>query len=438
MGKTVRKIESISAIQQPNKRVAAYARVSSGKDAMLHSLSAQVSYYSDYIQRKPGWRFVGIYADEALTGTKDTRPEFQRLLADCRAGKIDLILTKSISRFARNTLTLLETTRELKALGVNVYFEEQGISTISGEGEMILTLLASVAQEESRAVSENCKWRIRSRFQNGELVSLRGMYGYSITKGMVGINPEQAAIVRMIFADYIAGLGCGLISKKLREMAVPGYRSGVWSPKRVLSILKNEKYAGNALLQKRYVIDHLSKKEVHNNGVLPQYYAEETHPAIISVDTFEAAQAILASSRAKVKAGETAYGRYPFSGMITCGQCGKHYRRKVTAGKAFWSCSTYNQLGKAVCPSKQIPEETLYTLTCEVLCQQTFDEDGFKKQIFGMCIPSANMVIYTFADGREVEAVWKARSRSESWTDEMRQQARDRGRRNPTWQEQSQ
>ena len=148
-------------------RVAAYARVSSGKDAMLHSLSAQVSYYSDLIQKHPGWQYCGVYADEALTGTKDTRENFQRLLNDCRAGKIDLIITKSISRFARNTVTLLETVRELKLLGINVYFEEQNIYALSADGELMMTILASYAQEESRSASENQKWRIRSNFQNG-------------------------------------------------------------------------------------------------------------------------------------------------------------------------------------------------------------------------------------------------------------------------------
>lgn len=149
------------------KRVAAYCRVSTGKDAMLHSLSAQVSHYSSYIQARPGWEYAGVYADEAFTGTKNERPKFQQMLSDCRAGKIDLILTKSISRFARNTLTMLETVRELKTLGVDVFFEEQNIHSMSGDGELMLTILASFAQEESRSVSDNCKWRIRKDFSEG-------------------------------------------------------------------------------------------------------------------------------------------------------------------------------------------------------------------------------------------------------------------------------
>lgn len=426
MAKTIRKLQHPAALQPKRKRVAAYARVSSGKDAMLRSLSAQVSYYSELIQSREDWEFAGIYADEALTGTKDTRPEFQRLLTDCRAGLIDMVVTKSISRFARNVLTLLQTTRELKALGVDVFFEEQNIHTNSGEGEMILTLLASVAQEESRATSENCKWRIRSQFKNGELANLRFLYGYTIRKGVVTINEEEAAVVQRIFMDYLSGLGCGQITKNLRDAGIPSLRGGAWTPERVRDILKNEKYAGNALLQKKYVADHLTKKEVRNKGELTMFYAECTHPAIIGKGIFEQVRARMEANRRKNKAGETPGCKYPFSGLITCGQCGKHYRRKITAGKPVWICATFNQLGKAYCPSKQIPEDTLCALTCKVLGLESFDEEVFKRRITALRIPSPNHVIYTFADGTEAATEWRDRSRRDSWTEEMRRQARER------------
>ncbi|EYE89105.1 resolvase, partial [Fervidicella metallireducens AeB] len=177
MQRKVIKLDSKIIKPISKKRVAAYARVSSGKDAMLHSLSAQISYYSSFIQKHIEWEFAGVYADEAITGTKDERPEFQRMLDDCRMGKIDMIITKSISRFARNTVTLLETVRELKDLNVDVYFEKENIHSLSGDGELMLTILASFAQEESRSVSENIKWRIRKGFKEGELVNLRFMYG---------------------------------------------------------------------------------------------------------------------------------------------------------------------------------------------------------------------------------------------------------------------
>jgi len=188
------------------KRVAAYARVSNGKDSMLHSLSAQVSYYSKLIQKTPGWDYAGVYADEALSGTKDTRGEFQKMLADCRAGKIDLIITKSISRFARNTVTTLQTIRELRVIGVDVYFEEQNIHTLGEEGEFILTLLAAYAEEEARSVSENQMWRIQRQFQQGKPTSI-DMFGFKFVKGKLEIVPEEAALLRKAAEMYLAGAG---------------------------------------------------------------------------------------------------------------------------------------------------------------------------------------------------------------------------------------
>ena len=420
MTKTIRKIQQQAALHLDKKRVAAYARVSSGKDAMLHSLSAQVSYYSEYIQRNSNWEFSGVYADEALSGTKDMRPEFQRMLADCRAGEVDMVITKSISRFARNTVTLLETTRELKALGIDVYFEEQNIHTISGEGEMILTLLACVAQEESRATSENCKWRIREQFKNGETANWRFLYGYRIQQGEVFIDESEAVIVRRIFDEYLSGDGACCIANRLCSDGIPSYYGGEWTAKRVYAALKNEKYTGNALLQKAYVMDHLTKKKVVNNGELPRYYAEDTHPAIIDMEQFEAVQRRLAAANERTNAKGNHASRYPFSGMICCGQCGSYYRRKTNRGRHYWNCSTYLTKGTAACQAKQIPEDTLIALTNQALGITTFDEDIFKKHISAMCVPSQNRVIFTFTDGSRVETEWKDRSRSESWTEDKR------------------
>ena len=197
-------------------KVAAYSRVSSGKDAMLHSLSSQVSYYSKLIQEHPGWVYSGVYADEAVTGTKDHRNGFQALLSDCREGKIDLVITKSISRLARNTVTLLQTVRELKSLGVDVYFEEQNIHTMSSEGELMMTILASYAQEESRSASENQKWRIKKNFEEG--IPWNGaMLGYRYKDGKYYIVPDEAELVKRIFTMYLGGAGYVLISNQLNE-----------------------------------------------------------------------------------------------------------------------------------------------------------------------------------------------------------------------------
>lgn len=429
MKKTIIKKEKTIVAMPSLTKVAAYARVSSGKDEMLHSLAAQVSHYSDYIQRHPGWLYIGVYADEAVTGTKDNRPEFKRLLADCRNAKIDLVLTKSISRFARNTVDLLETVRELKRMGIDVFFEEQNLHSMSGDGELMLTILASYAQEESRSASENCKWRIRKRFENGELANLRFMFGYQIVKGKVEIEPEQAAIVRMVFKDYIGGMGGTKLAEKLRTMKVPRFFGGEWQSDRVLEIIKNEKYTGNALLQKKFVADHLSKKLVWNKGQLPKYYAEETHPAIIDQETFDKAQAILQKRRIRCKTKSGSRNRYPFSGIIRCEVCGKNYKRKDRKGKAAWYCSAYLQEGKAACASKQIPEYILYSLSTEVLGLDKFDVDSFENSISEILVPEPGKLIFIFSDGHSVEKLWQHKSRRESWTDEMREAARERTKR---------
>ena len=199
------------------KRVAAYCRVSTGKEAMLHSLSEQISHYSAYIQSQPDWEYAGVYADEAYTGTKGERPGFRQMLLACRAGKIDMILTKSISRFARNTVTMLETVRELKALDIDVSFEEENIHSMSGDGELMLTILASFAQEESRSVSDNCKWRIRKDFSEGKPMNLMLLYGYRSVDGQIVIDENEAAVVRDVFRAYLDGAGSSRIAARLRE-----------------------------------------------------------------------------------------------------------------------------------------------------------------------------------------------------------------------------
>lgn len=437
-------MRNIREVQQPiprlpdKKRVAAYARVSSGKDASLHSLSAQISHYSAYIQQHKGWSFAGVYADEALTGTKDNRSEFQRLLQDCRDGRIDIILTKSISRFARNTIDLLETVREMRDMNVEVFFERENIRLMSGDGELLLTILASFAQEESRSVSENCKWRIRKRFAEGELVNLRFMFGYRIVKGEIEVDPEQAAIVRMIFQDYISGMGGEKIARKLREQGVPRFFGGSWRDERVIEIIKNEKYTGNALLQKKFVVDHLTKKEVWNKGQLKQYLAEGTHPAIIDAETFKKANAIMEQRRLAFRSDHEPQTQYPFTGIIRCGYCGRNFQRKASKGKYSWVCSTFQKQGKTYCPSKQIPEPTLIKTAAEVLGMDGFDENLFAQLITEIRVPEANRIEFVFKDGHAVEKNWRDRSRAESWTDEMREAVRQKtiARRNENWHEQ--
>lgn len=429
MQRNIRKIEPSVQKMPTKKRVAAYARVSSGKDAMLHSLSAQVSYYSDLIQRHSGWEYAGVYTDEAITGTKEVRPEFQRLLDDCRNGKIDMVITKSISRLARNTVTMLETVRELKDINVDVYFEKENIHSLSGDGELMLTILASFAQEESRSVSENCKWRIRKGFADGELINLRFIYGYRIIKGKIEIEESEAEIVRMIFEDYIDGMGYRKISRKLREMGVEKLRGGKWNSERVADILKNEKYTGNALLQKKYVKDHLTKALVLNKGNLPKYYAEGTHPPIIDLETFKRAQEIMKKNREHYSGG-TSIRKYPFTGKIVCGICGKHYGHKNKQGRISWNCFTYLKYGKDNCPSKQIPEEILISLSTQILEIKKFDEANFEEKIKEIQVPEPNVLIFVFRDGNVVKKEWNYKSRRKSWSEEAHEKARERSSNN--------
>ena len=422
MKKIVTKVPHPQQLER-KKRVVAYARVSSGKDAMLHSLSAQVSYYSDLIQGHSGWLYCGVFSDEALTGTKDDRESFQRLLTECRAGNVDMVITKSISRFARNTVTLLETVRELKGLGVDVYFEEQRIHTLSADGELMMTILASYAQEESLSASENQKWRIRKAFEQGELIQLRFLFGYRITRDRIEIDPDSAAIVREVFQRVVNGDTFGSIARDLTERGVDREFGGEWTSSRIRDMVANEKYTGNSLLQKSYKNNHLEKKQIPNRGALPMYYAEGTHDAIIDADIFQKACEVLERLDAEA-AGRKPPERNVFTGMIHCPLCGKNYKRVNDHGHWGYNCSTYQRKGKQACSGKRIPESVLIAESAAALGFPAFDEVAFKERIERIDVPEPNNLLFVFKDGHTVERVWRGRSRAESWTPEMKETAR--------------
>ena len=299
MERLIQKIEPSVDISHKLRNVAAYARVSSGKDAMLHSLSAQVGYYSELIQSNPEWRFCGVFADEAITGTKESRPEFQKMLAECRKGKIDLIITKSISRFARNTITVLETVRELKMLGIDVYFQEQNIHSISADGELMLSILSSYAQEESFSASENQKWRIRKDFEQGKICNIR-MLGYRrTTNGSLEIVESEAEIVRFIFLNYLSGNGKLLISNKLNEMGIATINGCEWTTADIHRILQNEKYCGDLVQKKTFTPDYLSHEKKYNRGEEKFVIIKNHHEPIISREMFEKAEKIFSRNKAQ-------------------------------------------------------------------------------------------------------------------------------------------
>lgn len=426
----ITKLEATKAAPVKRKRVAAYARVSSGKDAQLHSLSAQISYYNRYIGSRGDWELAGIYADEAMTGTKDNRPEFQRMLADCRLGKIDMVITKSITRLARNTVTLLETARELKDLVIDIYFEKENIHTLSADGELMLTLLASFAQEESRSASENMKWRIRKKFEQG-LSTTCNILGYRLENGVFRIIPEEAEIVRQIYDYYLSGMGINAIAKKLRRMEVPTKRNSEWSKNSVYHILRQEKYTGNLLLQTTYRKDHISKKQAINHGELPMYYVANSHEAIIDKDTFERVQQEI-MRRKGIYSYQSKTESHLFTSLILCGYCGKHFIRKFTASgkkyakKPVWCCKTAMNYGKDACPAQRIPENILISRTSEVLGTADWDRKKLMGAVTEIQVPEHNHLVYVFQDGHKQDVFWQNPSRSESWTEEMRQKARER------------
>lgn len=421
-------VTKIDALPDYEKRlkVCAYARVSCGKDAMLHSLSSQVSYYSRFIQNNPKWEYAGVYVDEAMTGTKDSRTNFQRMIADSQKGKIDLIITKSISRFARNTLTLLKVVRELKEIDVDVFFEEQNIHSLSSDGEMILTLLASFAQEESRSVSENMKWRIRKDFEQGIIWGAKDNYGYDIKEKKFIVNPEQAKVVKRIFNMVLEGYGHQSIANILNKEDIPSPYNKKWCKSCISNILNNSNYTGDLVLQKTFRENHLTKKCKDNKGEHNKYLVENNHEAIISKELFEEVQAILTSRAIQYKCKSSAGIKYPFSSKLKCSICGKNYKHAVKGKKGLWICTTFVTIGKEACASKQIPESQLYEAVNEALGFAEFDEEEFSSLVNFIEVCTDNLLKINLYSGEIIEIKWKDRLRKDSWTPEMKEKARQR------------
>ena len=421
MKKTITKIDTLKKLSK-RIRVAAYARASEGNDAMLQSLATQVSYYKKMIHENETWEFIGVYADEALTGTKESRAEFQQLLEDCRAGKIDMIITKSISRFARNTVTLLETVRELKAINVDVFFEEQNIHSNSGEGEMILTFLATFAQEESRSVSENMKWRISKDFEQGIMWGGKPCLGYNLENKKLILVSEEAAVVKLIYQLYLDGNGDEQICKILATKEIIPKTGTKWYWSTIKSILTNYNYTGDLILQKTYRENHLTKKKKVNTGEFNQYIVRDDHEPIISKEIFEKAQKERLNRLMKIKAGQT-YNKYPFSGAIRCGLCGRGYTHKTTQFNEIWKCSYSNKRGIHTCASKQVPNNIMIEASNHILNRIEFDEKIFKLKVESVEAMPEQRLIFHMKDGTSKEYQWKT-SRRDSWTQEMKEKAR--------------
>lgn len=403
--------------------VAAYARVSVDKDTMHHSIMAQIDYYKKLIENNPKWHLVDIYVDEGITGTSEDRDSFNKMIDDAISGNIDLIITKSITRFARNTVTLLETVRKLKANNIEVFFEEQNIHTLSKDGELLLTILASYAQEESRSVSENMKWRVKKNFEEG-LSWGTHLYGYKYENNNYEVIPDEANIVKRIFNLYLEGNGVQSICNILEADGIKTRNNIPFSKSTIRAMLSNEYYTGDKILQKTYVKDYISKKTMNNNGELTKYYVEDSHEGIISKDDFNKVQEILKMRKANINWKVKSPLILPLSGLLECSFCGKHYTRKTTPYKHIWLCRTNNDNGIKACNSKQVPEDILFETTNKVLNTTSFDEKLFKKKIEKIVVHNDNLLTYVFKDGNTVDIKWEHKSRSLSWTPEMKAKAR--------------
>lgn len=363
-------------INPQKKRMAAYCRVSTDQLEQLSSYEAQVNYYTTFINSHPDYELAGIYADEGISGTNTKkREQFNKMIEDCKAGKIDMVITKSISRFARNTLDCLNYVRMLKDLGIGVIFEKENINTLDSKGEVLLSILSSLAQDESRSISENSTWGIRRRFEQGRVaVNHTKFLGYDKDEhGNLVINEKQAKIVRRIYTDYLNGKGPNRIARELEEEGVPNWNGKPkWYESSIRKMLSNEKYKGDALLQKTYTVDFLSKKRVVNKGEVPRYYVEESHPPIIDKEIWEAVQHEMERRRAFAeKHGiikvDYATADNPFAGRIICGNCGSPFGRKVWNStdeklrRLVWRCNKkYAIKGEKGCENKHVDDGVLY------------------------------------------------------------------------------
>jgi DNA invertase Pin-like site-specific DNA recombinase len=404
VARNVEKIEPKARLAK-RLRVAAYARVSRDGESMLRSFAAQVSYYSKHIQSNPEWEYVGVYADEALSGCNAERPEFQRLLADCRAGKVDLVLTKAVSRFARNTLTTLEVTRELKSLGIGVFFEEQGINTLSAEGEVMLTILASVAQDEARNVSENIKWTHRKKCEQGNPIIGGKIYGYDRANGKLIVNEKQAEIVREIFKLYHNGETSGTIVKKLNAREIPSPTDVKWCSSQICKVLSNEKYIGDYYSQKYYIENIFTKRCIKNNGELPRYYIEGVIPPIVDHKVWADVQEIL-----KQKATRADYSEKPapFAKMMFCGATGNMYSVRVSSSKYqyIWQCYRRKTKRNDNIIKANIPDYAVRECVTAALGLEEFDESIFKEKVEKILVTGELEITVIFKNGAESRQTW--------------------------------
>lgn len=423
----VKEISPIKLDKYADKRAVIYTRVSSRKDATEESLITQESKLLDYINQQPNMLYVKTYSDDGITGTVEERAGFQEMINDCRSNKVDIIVTKSITRFARNTTLTLKYLRELKALGIDVYFHKEKMHSISDDGEFIITLLATFAEAESQSASENQLWRIRKDFEHG-IPSPTRACGYQMLDRKFVIIPEEAKIVKRIFEEYVGGKGLNVIAKELNLENIKTINGGCWLPSVIGKMIHNEIYMGDLLLQKTYRRNYRTKCGIKNRGELRQYYVSNDHDAIIDKETFELAQKI-SKERKNSYSSSSVAGTRPtrlYTGIIYCGSCGEKFIYKIANGSLYLSCRTYQYMGKDKCPIAKIPEYAITEHAKEIIGKENITREDILANFGKIIIPKNRQILFITKSEEAILREWEHKSRSESWTPEMREKARMR------------
>ena len=408
------------------RKVAAYARISMENDRTPKSLSAQISRYSELIQSTPGWEYAGVYADSGISGTTTNRPQFRAMLAAARSGQIDLILTKSISRFARNTVDLLETIRALKTFGVKVRFEKENISTFSADGELVLTLLASFAQAKSEQISQNVKWRVRKGFEQGKANGFH-LYGYTDSADAtdVEIVEAEAEVVRWIFAQYMVPTSCEAMAAQLIADGRPPHHlasnkmPGEW----VRHILKNPSYTGDLLLGQWATPEGKPGRAVRNTGEHPMYLVEGAIPAIIDHDTFTTVQAEIARRRDLGARANWSIDTVAMTSKIKCAACGCSFVRTVRKPRTrnaiatgHWICTERKKGRTTSCGTSEISDTALKTFIASILGIDEFDDDVFTARIDHIDVTGKDHYTFHYTDGTTSSHTWRPNLKKSSWT----------------------
>ena len=396
----IQRIETPKPQLIQRKKVAAYARVSLESEKLAHSLSAQVSYYSELIQSNPEWEYVGVYADSFISGTNiDKRTEFQRLIADCEAGKIDIMLTKSISRFARNTVDLLEIVRHLKELGISVRFEKENIDSLTADGELMLSILAGFAEEESKSISSNIKWAVQKKFERGEQWHTAA-FGYRWNGETFIVQEDEAAVVRRIYDDFLADVPIRRIQRWVNENGYPSLTNAG-----ITYMLQNEVYKGDVILQKYYTPNPLDHKCKRNEGELPRYYVENNHAPIVSKEVWQAVQDKIRDAREYNPTVHRMVKPSCFSGKIICCRCGYNYTKSQTKTNRTeglmesWVCFGKIKHKKAFCPSLSIRGDRLREAAAQAMGMEEFDDRAFTERVDKIVTTEGEALEFHFYDG---------------------------------------